>query len=316
MSDDLVKAELEERGVTNRRIRRSQDHTEEGRTALGRRGRSLARAVYDDFGQVLREEVDEEGGVVRRRDAEVDQCRAAYYAALDEQDSQTSPEAVREGLRGWIESFAPAGPVLDLGTGIGANLRILNSGGRRAVGTDISLAPARTAASVASVAVADGAHLPFPDGVFGSLVCTEVLEHVDDPKTVLTEAARVLRPGGLAYVTAPNYANLAGLHKWLADRRSGGHDWNPWGAHQGGYEAFMTGRMLLRAARPHFELVRARGIDFGQALTGRFPALDRLAWTRAAQAVLRWVLPRLERSPRRLLSWHGMHIELVLRRPH
>jgi hypothetical protein len=123
--------------------------------------------------------------------------------------------------------------------------------------------------------------------------------------------ARVLRPGGLAYVTTPNYANLAGLHKWLADRKSGRHDWNPWGAHEGGYEAFMTGRRLWRATGDRFELLSARGLDYGQALTGRFAITDRLATSSFGSAVVRRLLPRLYRSTGRL-AWHAMHIELTL----
>jgi SAM-dependent methyltransferase len=182
------------------------------------------------------------------------------------------------------------------------------------VGSEISAEAARSAAQVAPVVVADGARLPFVSGSLGSVTCTEVLEHVDDPSEVLAEMARVLRRGGLAYVTTPNYANLAGLHKWLADRWSRGHDWNPWGAHKGGFEAFMTGRRLARAAQPHLEIQRVRGLDYGQAMTGRFRPLDRLAWSWVGRVGLPPLLRRLDRPTRGPWRWHGMHVELFLRR--
>lgn len=235
-----------------------------------------------------------------------------HYAHRDDPDSQTAPAEVRRGLSEFLEQWPVDGQVLDLGTGVGGNLEQLTAR-HRTVGAEISLAAARQAKLRAPVAVADGARLPFRDGTFAAVVCTEVLEHVDDPRLVFAEMARVLAPGGVAYVTTPNYANLAGLHKWWADRRSGRHDWNPWGAHHGGFEAFMTGRRLWRAAAPSFRLERVRGLDYGQALTGRFAALDRLAWSRPGQAVLRWALPRLYRADSRR-AWHGMHVEMVLRR--
>lgn len=237
----------------------------------------------------------------------------SHYTQRDDPDSQTAPEEVRRGLAQFLDNWPVGEPVLDLGSGIGGNLAQLR-GDHEVVGAEISFTAARQARIHAPVVVADGARLPFAEGSFGSLVCTEVLEHVDDPRLVFAEMARVLRPGAVAYVTTPNYANLAGLHKWWADRRSGRPDWNPWGAHHGGFEAFMTGRALWRAAAPYFQLERVRGLDYGQALTGRFAPIDRMAWSGPGQAVLRRVMPRLYRSRGRA-AWHGMHVELVLRRP-
>src|SRR5579884_4130658 len=44
--------------------------------------------------------------------------------------------------------------------------------------------------------------LPFPDGSLDLVLVVDVLEHVDDPRHLLAEAARVLSPGGrlLAFV--------------------------------------------------------------------------------------------------------------------
>jgi SAM-dependent methyltransferase len=247
----------------------------------------------------------------RRRD-EAEDVPTDHYAALDEPVSQTSPEFVRQSLKRWLDEAKITGPVLDLGAGLGSNLREI-ARGHRAFGADVSIAPLRTARAIAPVVACDAARLPFRDGAFGAVVCTEVLEHVNDPEAVLSEAARVLVPSGLMYVTTPNYANIAGLHKLIADRRSGRYDWNPWGAHEGGFEAFMTGRRLWAWARRWFDLQRVRGLDYGQAITGRFGVLDRAAWSRGGKAVFRRLLPRIEGSSG-LLGWLGMHTELVLRK--
>lgn len=51
--------------------------------------------------------------------------------------------------------------------------------------------------------VGDGHRLPFRDDSIARIVCTGVLEHVTIPERVVREMVRVLRPGGLAYVSVP-----------------------------------------------------------------------------------------------------------------
>ncbi len=46
-------------------------------------------------------------------------------------------------------------------------------------------------------------HLPFPTDTFDTVICTEVLEHVAEPKIVLNELFRTLKPGGLICLTTP-----------------------------------------------------------------------------------------------------------------
>jgi SAM-dependent methyltransferase len=60
------------------------------------------------------------------------------------------------------------------------------------------------AAPIPGVLVVDlAAPLPFPDAHFDTVLCTQVLEHVDSPELAVAEIARVLRPGGHALVTVP-----------------------------------------------------------------------------------------------------------------
>lgn len=49
--------------------------------------------------------------------------------------------------------------------------------------------------------VADAHHLPFKDAEFDMVLCTEVLEHVHEPQTVIGEIRRVLKPGGKVVLT-------------------------------------------------------------------------------------------------------------------
>lgn len=50
--------------------------------------------------------------------------------------------------------------------------------------------------------------LPFEDETFDLVYSTNVLEHVQDPKKVLSESLRVLRRGGFLQFVVPNYFSL------------------------------------------------------------------------------------------------------------
>ncbi len=52
--------------------------------------------------------------------------------------------------------------------------------------------------------VADGTRLPFGDGAIDCVICSEVLEHVENDQAAIDELARVLRPGGFVCVTVPH----------------------------------------------------------------------------------------------------------------
>lgn len=45
--------------------------------------------------------------------------------------------------------------------------------------------------------------LPIPDATFDAILCTEVLEHLEKPRESVGEFFRVLKPGGMLYLTVP-----------------------------------------------------------------------------------------------------------------
>lgn len=49
----------------------------------------------------------------------------------------------------------------------------------------------------------DAALLPFANDCFDVIICSELLEHVQDPPSVLSETYRVLRKGGILLICAP-----------------------------------------------------------------------------------------------------------------
>ena len=97
-----------------------------------------------------------------------------------------------------------AGRVLDVGTGTGRVLELLASRASQGVGVDASKAMlalarsrlARAGLAHCSVRLADMYRLPLADASFDLAVTQMVLHYAEDPPGVLTEVARVLRPGG------------------------------------------------------------------------------------------------------------------------
>jgi phosphatidylethanolamine/phosphatidyl-N-methylethanolamine N-methyltransferase len=101
------------------------------------------------------------------------------------------------------------GTVLDVGIGTGLSLETYDSS-LRVTGVDYSedmlrKARARVAklglGHVAALRQMDARELDFPDDSFDTVAAMHVLSVVPDPERVMTEIARVLRPGGQAVIT-------------------------------------------------------------------------------------------------------------------
>lgn len=90
--------------------------------------------------------------------------------------------------------------VLDIGCGTGV-LEEKIDGGVQIIGIDITeemvrLAQGKRIRSLTSLNLADGEHLPFKDGSFDCVLSCYVVKYCN-PSQLASEAARVLRPGGV-----------------------------------------------------------------------------------------------------------------------
>jgi SAM-dependent methyltransferase len=91
--------------------------------------------------------------------------------------------------------------VLDAGSGQSPHRHLFRQC-RRYVGIDIQCSLPAAGAPALDVQ-GDICSLPFADNVVDVILCTQVLEHTREPKRVLAEFYRVLKPGGQLFLSAP-----------------------------------------------------------------------------------------------------------------
>jgi SAM-dependent methyltransferase len=110
--------------------------------------------------------------------------------------------------RDLLLSYLPkGGRVLDAGCGFGKWLVYLARRGYDIVGIDsseLAIAGLKEYDGSLQVEVGDILHIEYPDDSFDAYVSMGVVEHFEGgPMAALAEARRVLKPGGLAFVSVP-----------------------------------------------------------------------------------------------------------------
>jgi ubiquinone/menaquinone biosynthesis C-methylase UbiE len=131
------------------------------------------------------------------------------YDWVDVADNLRGLEAFFHRNRAWVvrkmvaKHATPNAPILDAGCGTGLNLRHLPEG---STGVDINprnVELMQTRLPNHTVVEGDVEALPFADASFGTVLCTEVIEHIPDPSAALAEYRRVLQPGGVLIGSVP-----------------------------------------------------------------------------------------------------------------
>lgn len=100
----------------------------------------------------------------------------------------------------------PGERVLDVGCGVGYFVSLLRQSGACIWGVDIDLSSIRSAIQTIGgyFLVARGEQLPFADGTFDKLLCSEVLEHIADDAHAVAELQRVAKVGATVVITVPS----------------------------------------------------------------------------------------------------------------
>lgn len=151
---------------------------------------------------------------------------AAVKRLIDRLENRAKDVVFTRLFEKYIAALAlpPAANVLEIGCGTGSMLRLLvRRGGFDGTALGIEQSPvfvdaARRLAAEEGVGdriefrVGDAHHVEVPDAGFDAVIVNTVLSHVSEPRTVLGEVARVLRPGGQVAIFDGDYASLTYAH--------------------------------------------------------------------------------------------------------
>lgn len=129
-------------------------------------------------------------------------------------ENLTIPAFLHQRLDEIVSSFAVYrhnNRLLDLGCGIGLLMQAAARAGWVAEGVEISRAAVEYVRKQHYGTVFCGRldEAQYPANHFDVVASSEVLEHVDDPRVFVSEVARVLRPGGLLWLTTPHGRGLS-----------------------------------------------------------------------------------------------------------
>ena len=196
--------------------------------------------------------------------------------------------AIYHDLYRRLRGACHSGRTLEIGGGSGNLKESLGE----VISTDIQAAPWLDV-------VADAERLPFADASFDNIVMVDVLHHLPRLHSFLTEAARVLRPGGRIVMIEPAITPVSRLvyglfhHEPvimgvdpLADQPLSSDD--PWAANQAIPTLLLRDAVRLEGAVPALRLARSERLSlFTYPLSGGFKrwSLIRAAWVPALLAI-------------------------------
>ncbi len=127
-------------------------------------------------------------------------------------DQQGYAANFRRWMKRELVGLPPSTPILEVGCGDGSFTKELAHFSSQITAIDISGSQiADNAGRLPGIKFLQhdvAERLPFANGAFRVVWCSEVLEHLFDPSFALQEMHRVLRPGGKLLVTVPYHGRL------------------------------------------------------------------------------------------------------------
>ena len=157
------------------------------------------------------------------------EARAVAERSFRARETAEYTAACLDRIGGYLDAMAPLlrgegpGRNLDVGCGLGHSLQAASARGMFAVGTESS-AECLQIAHANGLDVRDAAE-PLPAGPFRLITFWESLEHISDPREILTSCHDLLEPGGLVGFSVPNLLSpLLRLQRGDCSVVHGGYD--------------------------------------------------------------------------------------------
>ncbi len=150
---------------------------------------------------------------------------SGYYGAAEQRRFPGLVENIQNALYGLrvrevealVDVECPVGSVpthprrvLDVGCGRGVLLQEFRRRGWNVQGTELSDQAASYARQTLKIPVEVGTleTIHFPPNHFDTIILWHVLEHVLNPRALLAEINRILKPGGVLLVSVPNFSSF------------------------------------------------------------------------------------------------------------
>lgn len=206
---------------------------------------------------------------------------AAWRESASQSSKGTSSNAVVHAACTALHAVEPTSTLLDFGAGIGDLIKQLEAEGWTGpiTGADLFPSPVDLPEKVTWIQADLNHPLPLPDQSFDCIVSTEVIEHLENPRAMVRELFRLLRPGGLLVLTTPNQESLRSLACLLLT----GHFVH---FQDSCYPAHLTALLKKDLSRIATEAGFVN-LEFSYVPNGGIPKLPHITWSQVSFGLLR-----------------------------
>ncbi|OIO79735.1 MAG: hypothetical protein COZ98_05720 [Candidatus Omnitrophica bacterium CG_4_8_14_3_um_filter_43_15] len=148
-----------------------------------------------------------------------------------------------------FEKYRKNNRIIDIGCGAGDFMLSAANRGWQADGTEIAEEAIKLAASKGlEVIEGDAAFLELDKDRYDIATLSGVMEHVSDPEAIVSKIEHIVRPGGIIYITTPNYNDITRI---ILGKR--------WGVfHKEHLFYFTAGNLASLLKKHNFKIKKAR----------------------------------------------------------